>query len=190
MEIVVDACVARSASGTEHPVSSSCRNFLAELTDKDSKCSLVMTSEIKEEWKRHASRFSRKLLVSLISRGKVKNLSVSNNKIRKLIENCKEINRIDPMRKDVHLIEAAIATDNTIFSTDDRARNHFEFLSCDSVEMQFIYWVNPVTSNAESISWIRDEPVLKDYFKLGGMIINRDVFCESASASEEGLDGD
>ena len=64
--LVIDADVARSAGETKHPVSSACRQFLDAVTECRHR--VVMTPEIQEEWRRHASRYTYRWLRRMFAR--------------------------------------------------------------------------------------------------------------------------
>ena len=63
--LVIDADVARSAGETEHPVSSACGKFLSTTTELGHR--VVVTGEIRREWRKHASR-----LHKTVARGNVR----------------------------------------------------------------------------------------------------------------------
>ena len=59
--------------------------------------------------------------------------------------------------KDVHLIEAAFATDQLVTSKDESARGGvFKDASDGVVELKQIVWVNPTCDNEEPIEWLRN----------------------------------
>ena len=65
-------------------------------------------------------------------------------------------------RKDLHLIEAALATDNIVISLDDRARTELSLPAAAEV-----MWVNPVDERGHVICWLNKgaEPI--EEWKLG-----------------------
>ena len=65
-------------------------------------------------------------------------------------------------QKDLHLVEAALATDKIVISLDDRARTELSVPS--AVE---VMWVHPVDEGGRVIYWLNKgaEPV--DEWKLG-----------------------
>ena len=58
--------------------------------------------------------------------------------------------------KDVHLIEAAIATDQLVTSKDGSARGVFKDASDGVVELKQIVWVNPTGDNEKPIEWLQN----------------------------------
>jgi hypothetical protein len=73
----------------------------------------------------------------------------------------------DAMRKDFHLIVAALASDCTIISFDEEARQFFRDAAHKVRELQDIVWVNPLAPEFDPIAWLKAgaEPVAA--FKLG-----------------------
>ena len=139
--LVIDACVARSAGEREHPTSEACRTYLKEILAICHK--IVMTQEIRAEWEKHQSRFSKKWLVQMIAKKKFVpiqvNLETDLWDQAELIESEKHRAAI---LKDLHLIEAAIATDKIIISTDDRFYQLVDnFLQAPKIKE--LIWKNP-----------------------------------------------
>lgn len=58
------------------------------------------------------------------------------------------------MKKDCHLLEAALSTDQCIISLDDKARNHFRRLCSRLPEIRSICWVNPCTPEEKAVAWL------------------------------------
>lgn len=165
--LVVDACIAKSASENDNPFSTRSRDFFMKLIDSDH--SIIMTKPIKEEWDNHASKFSRKVLTSLVSKGKVKFIKYVSvvPDIRRAISGCRDAARVEPMKKDLHLIEAAFAGDQIIISSDDKAKNHFTFVSGDSEMLQLIFWINPTKPEEEFTLWLCEGQHLEKKYRLG-----------------------
>ena len=153
--LVVDADVAFSASESEHPISSTCREFLDTMLKVGHH--VVMTDEIKKEWDRHNKIYFRKWLIQMWSRKRVDRVGEERNdnlrkKINKVI-----ISRQKPVvEKDIHLIEAAIATDRLLTSRDETARRAFGNVSAIVGELRQIVWVNPTQNDENPINWLQD----------------------------------
>ncbi|MDJ0733578.1 MAG: hypothetical protein QNJ47_05740 [Nostocaceae cyanobacterium] len=157
--LVIDASVARSAGGEDatYPQSVHCREFLKTVLDICHQ--IVMTPDIKEEWDKHQSKFARKWRIQMVTKKKFKflNLSINNelwNQIEKLAKTDKQRGE---MVKDLHLIEAAIATDKIVISLDDNtARKFFSQASQKIDELKNIVWVNPDKIVEETpIDWLK-----------------------------------
>ena len=124
---VIDASVARRA-GSEYavfPDSIRCRNFLASV-QKLAFC-VATSTDIREEWKTHASRYSRKWLMQMTGRKRVVDIgNVKNDALRSKIRlTLPHRNSQKAMEKDCMILEAALATDKTVFSLDENVRHLF-----------------------------------------------------------------
>lgn len=81
--------------------------------------------------------------------------SQHNETLRKKIKNAAASEKgCAAMLKDVHLLEAALATDSVVVSLDDVVKNLFS-ASCQSVgEIKSIVWVNPDEGNGKTQAWL------------------------------------
>ena len=157
-QLVIDADVA-SASGGEHavhPTARTCRAFLEAVLQYNHH--LVMTEEISDEWFEHQSRFARKWRVRMYGRRRVDRITLDPNadltrKLDRLV--CTE-NQREVIVKDLHLIEAARATDRTVTSCDEKVRQHFRNASPTITELKSIVWVNPDKPEERVIQWLAD----------------------------------
>ena len=71
------------------------------------------------------------------------------------------------MLKDVHLLEAALATDQTVTSLNEIDREHFQS-ACDSIdEIRHIVWVNPDKDEEGCLAWVEAGAPPDDHRKLG-----------------------
>ena len=69
--------------------------------------------------------------------------------------------------KDVHLVEAALATDQLITSRDERVRNALRTASNNAGELKRIVWVNPTQEDETPIDWLRDGVKTEGHRLLG-----------------------
>lgn len=150
--LVIDASVARSAGGEEatYPTSINCREFLKTVLEYGH--NIVMTSEIKQEWDRHQSKFANIWKRKMIAKKQwfyVKELG-DRQELWTIIESTIEAeidneyhNKREALFKDFHLLEAALETDRTIVALDDRVRKLFANVSEQAREMREIVWMNP-----------------------------------------------
>jgi hypothetical protein len=125
--LVIDASVAASAGGetATHPTAKHCRDFLTSVLVIS--YHVVMTPDITVEWKTHESNFARRWRVAMDARRKIYRVSdVANDALRSKIERTttRESDR-EALRKDFHLIEAALVTDKTVISLDEIVKFHF-----------------------------------------------------------------
>lgn len=64
---------------------------------------------------------------------------------------------IEALRKDFHLLQAALTTDQTIISLDETVRQLFKRASQQVGEIQDIIWVNPdKTTEEQPIAWLQN----------------------------------
>ena len=66
-------------------------------------------------------------------------------------------NEIEAMQKDFHLLQAALATDQTVISLDETVRWLFARASQQVGEIRDIIWVNPDrTAEEQPIEWLQN----------------------------------
>ena len=158
--LVIDASVARSAGGEEatYPTSVHCREFLKAVLDICHK--VVMTPDIREEWNKHQSEFARKWRSQMVARRKFEFLDIPvNDDLWEKIDILAGSNKHRAeMFKDLRLIEAALATDKTVISLDDKtARKFFGKAAVQVDELKDIVWVNPDKIEEEKpIEWLEN----------------------------------
>lgn len=159
--LVIDASIARSAGPpySTHPTSSNCRNFLENVLSICHR--IAMTPEIRDEWNNHQSRFAREWMARMIARKKLCPLRalVSDQNLWTALEKTAQT---DQQRaqivKDIHLLEAALASDKIVVSLDENtARKYFNNAAQTITELQKIAWVNPDRIKEETpIAWLKD----------------------------------
>jgi hypothetical protein len=153
--LIIDASVAGSAGETKHPVSSLCRSFLGCMLV--STCHLVMSDDISGEWNRHQSRYARQWRKAMTARRRVVLLrDVRLVSLRSLMVTAK-------MLKDVHLLEAALATDKRIVSNDNEARNAYRRIA----HVRLVLWINPSREDETAIEWLNAGAKLQRNRQLG-----------------------
>ena len=145
--VVVDASVTRAAGETEHPVSSACRSSLEAIR---AICHRVaLTAPIKEEWRRHTSRFSRKWRRAMAARRKLPtNIITSDVSLRWDLYSDAARTAIE---KDMALIEAALAADKVIVTLDDSLRQALGERPDGLALLRAIRWIHPVTDGIAAI---------------------------------------
>lgn len=159
--LVIDADVAQSAGTKEDPISQSCREVLEAVRDICHK--VVLTEDIFAEWKRHRSNFTATWLTSMRARRKQIVLKdVTNADLRARID-ALSLNEqtLDFMRKDVHLIEAALETDHIIISRDETARDLFQEASEEIGGLKRIVWINPTREDEHVKDWLGKDAKLE-----------------------------
>lgn len=114
-----------------------------------------MTPSIRSEWERHQTVFARSYLASMEARNKVVDINeVYCEELRDALDEITSTEAAN-MRKDVHLIEAALQTDRVVASLDDSARGCFGRYSRALPAVSDIAWMNPSTEDDYGVAWLR-----------------------------------
>lgn len=71
------------------------------------------------------------------------------------------------VERDAHLIEAAIATDRSVASGDERARSLFRDASKYLLELKQIVWVNPTDGGTNVLAWLRQGAPKTPHLQFG-----------------------
>lgn len=155
--LVIDASVAGAAGGktATAPTSINCRDFLRVVRDK--RYVVVMSSQLRREWDDHMSSFTGQWLTAMRSRGDVVFLDIeASNRLRREIERAVTPRPVElrAMRKDYHLLEAAMMTGQNVISLDEVIRALFERAAVSIVGLKNIVWVNPDKAAEEPIEWL------------------------------------
>lgn len=173
--LVIDASIARAAGGIEatFPTSKHCRDFLkATLTICHR---MVMTPEISEEWNKHQSNFARTWRCSMMARRKIyPPPNIANSKLRTKLEHIPASPVAKAaMLKDIHLIEAALATDKIVVSLDETVRNFFNASAASLGELKTSVWLNPDKEEEEPIAWLENGAKPEKQRSIGFRINNQ-----------------
>ena len=152
---MIDASVASAAGSTMKPASRRCREFLQAVLRISHRA--TMTPLLREEWKQHQSLFAARWLAEMTSKAKVEAIADLRNEDLRA-----EAPGTASAQKDLHLVEAALATDKIVISLDNRARMELSVPAAAEV-----MWVHPVDEGGHVIYWLNKgaEPV--DDWKLG-----------------------
>lgn len=115
-----------------------------------------MTADIAAEWNEHQSSFARRWRVSMTASRRVRRLSLEHNDDlrRKIGSTADNASQREAMLKDCHLLEAALATDNTIVSLDEAARELFSAAAQTVGELRGVVWANPDRVEEGVESWL------------------------------------
>ena len=165
-QLVIDADIVNSASEAKYPISSTCRRFLDTVLDVGHH--VVMTKAIREEWHRHMSRYSKRWRRRMWARKRVvKIIGERDETLRGRIDASVSQDQQAMVAKDVHLVEAALATDRLITSQDERVRSVLRTASNNVGELKRIVWVNPTRGDETPIDWLRDGAKAEEHRLLG-----------------------
>jgi len=157
--LVVNASVARAAGGkgATASVSINCTEFLETFRDE---CPhhIVMTPELSEEWNAHQSNFAARWLKSMIARKRFNYIAPLQDTALsdKIDTTATGETDIEALRKDFHLLHAALATDQTVISLDETIRRLFGRASQQVGEIRNIIWVNPDKAEEQPIVWLQN----------------------------------
>jgi hypothetical protein len=165
--LVIDASISHAAGDRAAERSRLCTKALNAVIEV--KHRLAMSPTLLEEWKRHQTGFARGWLRSMFAQRLVEALDVVDDQALRA-----RIERVAPqtdvatiMRKDMHLIEAALASDSRIMSLDDRARHHFRHAARAVSVLRKLCWVNPCNAAEEAVEWLRAGAPAETHRKLG-----------------------
>jgi len=167
--IVIDADVARSAGNSPDSsgVAKACRDFLQAVLDICHHA--VWTPEIAAEWKRHASRFSRKWRVQMVGRRKLDEmeaLPVAGLESRVIATNDQGL-LPEEISKDMHLVYAAIAAESPVASCDTAIRRRLVKALPRASELQSVIWVDPSDQAAAPLDWLKQGAPSEKQRQLG-----------------------
>jgi hypothetical protein len=130
---------------------------------------VVMSGELRAEWRRHRSRFSRAWQQRMFGARRVIVLDRAADKAFRagISDATPEAAIAAILLKDCHLIEAALATDRRIASLDDQARQHFGRAAAHVQPLRRVCWVNPTVADEKPLDWLRQGAPLDRYRLLG-----------------------
>ena len=157
--LVVNASIAGAAGGEDATasVSINCTVFLETFRDE---CShhIVMTPELSAEWNAHQSIFAATWLRSMIAKRRFFYVKSSLNQAlcNKIENSTTSESDVKAMWKDFHLLEAALATNQSIISLDETVRGCFARAAQRVGEIRNIVWVNPDHSEEEPLVWLQN----------------------------------
>ena len=155
--LVIDANIVQSAGErSAHRLSKSCRSFLVAV--RSGNFHVVVTTPILEEWKRHETQFSRIWHRSMAGRKRIcrrRDIGPDVHLRRRVLSNVQS-QEVEATKKDVHLLEAALATDSHIGSSDEVARNRFSRVSREVSELATIVWINPTAPREGAVNWLKN----------------------------------
>jgi len=164
--LVIDASVLK-ASGDEnatYPTSKNCHQFLQNVLDICHRA--ILTRALEVEWNNHKSRFGQAWRVKMEDRGKLIRIrGVEDLELKTkiyltdvILEDLTDKQRAD-VKKDIHLIEAALATDKIVVSLDDNTARRFFAQAAQEVEelseLKAVAWINPNKPEETPIEWLR-----------------------------------
>ncbi|MEW6130773.1 MAG: hypothetical protein AB1757_27335 [Acidobacteriota bacterium] len=168
-QLVIDASVARAAGGeeTQNPTSKNCRGILIAVLKICHQ--IVMTLEVYEEWRKHQSNFANEWRASMVARKKLHIVrNTENTDLRyRIEETAKKARDRKAMLKDIHMIEAALASDRIVISLDEIVRTLFSEASQTVKELKTVAWSNPDKIDDHCLNWLEEGAKLEKKRLLG-----------------------
>jgi hypothetical protein len=118
---------------------------------------------------KHRSRFAYGWLASMWARKKVVRPGpVENAGLRQTIHSLELTDSVrEAILKDIHLVEAAFATDQVVASLDETARRHFRQITEHAESLKSLAWVNPAEDDEHATDWLREGAKADEERKLG-----------------------
>ncbi len=165
--LVIDASVASAASLKEHPVSRACRDTLLAVLNICHR--MVMTKDISDEWGRHQSGFSLRWQRTMNAKKKIIRIEVGrHNALRERLAQLQlDRQSRENILKDVHLVEAALATDHAILSLDRTARVCFRQAAKAVGILKPLVWLDPSSPDHQTVEWLEQGAVSGSKRTLG-----------------------
>jgi hypothetical protein len=167
---VIDTCVARSCAGrgSTSAHATNCRRALEAIRDGDHEA--VVYPALEDEYRRqeNMSRFFLRFRGDMRARRQIRVLDADpppyadiRVAMRKRIP--REAHPV--VKKDLHLVGAAMATDERILSDDDKVRAHFETIAAEVSTLARVHWVNP--SDLACLPWLSHDAPNQPALQLG-----------------------
>lgn len=120
--------------------------------------SIAMTSSLLAEWNAHASRFAAVWLQSMYARRRVVKLiddDILDESLRTRVVSAVTTGLAEAeIRKDMHLIEAARATDERVISSDRKAQRAFVSAAITVNELASVMWTDPAEEGEQCADWL------------------------------------
>jgi hypothetical protein len=130
---------------------------------------VVMTSDLRDEWKNHQSRFARKWLTRMHARRKVEDPGdVHDADLRKVVAVAIGSDVwSDVVEKDMRLIESALATDSRVLSCEEKVRRALQLAARRTGRIRGLMWTNPDTEGEALLDWLRTGCPYDEHRTLG-----------------------
>jgi hypothetical protein len=125
---------------------------------------MALTPAIREEWRRHQSKFARRWRLAMYAKKKIVLLEEGQDPglEDRILRTSRNDEQRQAMLKDVPLIWAALQADSIVVSRDVNARALFQIR-----ELSTITWVNPVSEPERILGWLWEGAPAVDAWKLG-----------------------
>ena len=164
--IVVDADVGFAAGGSEHPTSKNSRLVLQAILENNFR--VVFCKALAQEWKVHASIFSKTWLASMVSRKRFVMIDPEDLIASVVLESGLSESKINAALKDAHVVNAALASDRFLASNDKKAREIFSDVAKLTNKLNDLVWAVPC-DDCEDIQLVLTK---RGYVPRGWNLIN------------------
>ncbi len=161
MKLVIDACVARSAS-ISNDLQAKCSREVLQIV-LDQKHWAVFSQPLREEWERHQSRLSLIFLSRVISSRRYIEVKHQPNRglmveIRGTLMSPKVLAIVE---KDVHLVDAACHTGKIIVTFDRGSFKHLRAMTPAVPRLRPLIVANPEAAHEPVLQWLggKSEPL-------------------------------
>lgn len=118
----------------------------------------VMSPKLEREWDKHQSKFASGWRVQMTARALICRVAdgthrkVANALARSSLTQAQK----KAAQKDFHLVSSALATEQTILSNDDEARNILAAAAAEIDQLQELIWVNPSNVHENCNQWLAE----------------------------------
>ncbi|TAK66670.1 MAG: hypothetical protein EPO24_01310 [Bacteroidetes bacterium] len=165
--IVIDSDITRASSERNNIRAMQSRKLLETVLVVCHK--FLLTPEILNEWKDNRSGYSSSWLTKMMARRKSPPKESPEDatlraKVKKLLDNT---NELEPVLKDIHLIEGALSYDKIVISFEKEAHSNFKRISDSIGEFKPIMWLTLSDDFDDIIQWLEDGAPEKKEFQLG-----------------------
>jgi hypothetical protein len=165
---VIDTCVARSCAGigSTSGHAHGCRRALEAI--REGGHNAVVYPALEGEYRRqeNMSRFFLRFYVDMRARRQIQRLEADPppyQDVRAAMKRRVPREAHPVVKKDLHLVGAAMATDERILSDDDKVRAHFAAMAAEVSTLARVHWANP--SDPACLPWLSEgapgEPALQ-----------------------------
>lgn len=153
---IVDACVAMAIGDPTVEQMANARKLIDALATGP--VGVCMTDALVAEWDKHASKFMKKWLAKMVSKGRTRH-----ERDTRLSDYRRVLKGVDPtmgkaaMLKDAHLVEAAILCRAGVLSLDDKQRRYLAGIVPLYPRVGRIQWFNPESDFSDCEAWLAAE---------------------------------
>lgn len=142
-DLVIDACILKSAGHGTDNMSRTSRELLEAVFDAD--CYVVTSADLEKEWMKHAGKIALAWMAAMESRGKILHVVITAGReigLLAAIDGLNESHR-KCASKDAHLVLLSLQVFGLIVSHERASRGVFSMLSRTFDSLADVYWICP-----------------------------------------------